>query len=359
MKLFLMSLLVISNPLYVLAATQSVEMTEKVKRDNADKVKQNNTENVSTDSEFYSKFAQWGDNEILFRYTDTKGTGRHADVSLGFRYLMTDTPIPKGDKSEDAWAIAYQGEFDFFALTRNSSPVVTTRHNPSIFYTRMWDPDKLGLSSWFISLEHESNGQVTDTQARLDAEINGFRTDYENDNDVSEVDIFEMAQQTISRSNNFFGVGVNYQIDGVQDSKSFFYFLKRIHIFAKFRYQLDKEPEDSIWWQLEQSAQLKDYVGTELDLSSSFDIGDMKSSVRLTYRTGQLLDANPFKKHTFDLRYYIDVPVGRVVSRVFDWKRAELFAIPLVFRYHHGYLDELYNYSQEISYLAIGLHARY
>lgn len=182
----LATLALLSQPAF--AAIQSVEITEKDNREYSN----------DSESRLIKKFAQWGDNEILARYTDTKGTRRHADVSMGFRYLMTKTPMPDGDKSEYAVAIAYQGEFDFFALTRNSSPVVTTRHNPSVFYTRMWDPDKSGLSSWFVSLEHESNGQVTDTPERLQTEIATISEDYADDNDVSASELFEMAQQTIS-----------------------------------------------------------------------------------------------------------------------------------------------------------------
>ncbi|MBR9792604.1 MAG: hypothetical protein GYB58_12730 [Gammaproteobacteria bacterium] len=331
-----------------LAATQSVEITDKIKRERTGK----------SETEYISKFAQWGDNEVLVRYTDTEGTRRHADVSLGFRYLMTNTPVPQGNKAEYAVAIAYQGEFDFFALTRNSSPVVTTRHNPSIFYTRIWDPEKTGLSSWFISLEHESNGQVTDTLERLQSELSAFALDYEGDEDVSESDIFEMAQQTISRSNNFAAFGANYQlgIGGHEDCSSRF---NCISIFAKVRHQLDKEPEDQIWWRERVTAELKDYVGTEIDINAPFFIGDVDTAFRITYRTGQLIGESPFKRNTFDLRYYIDVPIGRGIASLFNLPELELFAVPMVVRYHNGYLDELYNYSQKVSYLALGLHARY
>ncbi|MEH8015752.1 phospholipase A [Rheinheimera muenzenbergensis] len=351
MKFNFILLLFFSN--CVFGGMQSIEVIEKNKREKSNE----------SNKELISKFAQWGDNEVLARYTDVTGTRRHVDVSLGFRYLMTNTPLPKGDKSEYAVAIAYQGEFDFFALTRNSSPVVTTRHNPSIFYTKVWDPDKLGLSSWVLSFEHESNGQVTDTQARLDAVIEGFQKDYENDLSVSDSELLEMAQQTISRSNNFLGFGINYQIGKDKEKDKYksdcLVLFDCIHIFGKIRYQLDKDPEDNLWWQEGQSDKLKDYVGTEIDVSSPFYLWNLKSSLRLTYRTGQLLGASPFKNHTFDLRYYIDLPIGRALAKVFEWDNAELFALPVVLRYHSGYLDELYNYSQRVNYVAVGLHARY
>ena len=346
MKILALLCLLVSGP--ALAATQSIEITDKIKRERTD----------NTDTKFISKFAQWGDNEVLARYTDTDGTRRHADVSLGFRYLMTNTPVPQGDEAEFAVAIAYQGEFDFFALTRNSSPVVTTRHNPSLFFSRIWDPVKTGLSSWFVSLEHESNGQVTDTLERLQSELSAFALDYEGDEEVSESDVFEMAQQTISRSNNFVAFGANYQlgIGSHEDCASRF---NCISIFAKVRHQLDKEPEDQIWWREGETAELKDYVGSEVDINAPFLIGNVDTALRITYRTGQLMGGNPFKRNTFDLRYYVDVPVGRGIASLLNKPDLEFFAIPLVVRYHNGYLDELYNYSQRVSYLALGLHARY
>lgn len=345
----ILTLLCLLFPWSALAATQSIEIIDKIKRERTD----------NTDSRYFSKFAQWGDNEVVARYTDTDGTRRHADVSLGFRYLMTNTPIPQGNEAEYAVAIAYQGEFDFFALTRNSSPVVTTRHNPSVFYSRMWDPDKTGLSSWFVSLEHESNGQVTDTLERLQSELNAFAVDYEGDEEVSESDIFEMAQQTISRSNNFIAFGANYRLSKSSDKENCFSRFNCISIFAKVRHQLDKEPEDGIWWRAGVAAELQDYVGTEIDINAPFLIGNVDTALRITYRTGQLIGGSPFKRSTFDLRYYVDVPVGRGIASIFDKPELELFAIPMVIRYHNGYLDELYNYSQRVSYLALGLHARY
>ena len=344
----ILALLCLLVPGSALAATQSIEITDKIKRERTD----------NTDTKFFSKFAQWGDNEILARYTDTNGTRRHADVSLGFRYLMTNTPVPQGNEAEYAVAIAYQGEFDFFSLTRNSSPVVTTRHNPSIIYTRMWDPIKTGLSSWFLSLEHESNGQVTDTQERLQSELTAFALDYEGDEDVSAADIFEMAQQTISRSNNFVAFGANYRLgkDSHKDCASRF---NCIAIFTKVRHQLDKEPEDHIWWREGGSAELKDYVGTEIDINAPLRMGNVETALRITYRTGQLIGGSPFKRHSVDVRYYVDVPVGRGIASLFNLPKLELFAVPMVIRYHNGYLDELYNYSQRVSYLALGLHARY
>ena len=346
MKILVLLCLLI--PWFALAATQSIEITDKIKRERTDKA----------DAKYISKFAQWGDNEVLARYTDTDGTRRHADVSMGFRYLMTNTPVPQGDEAEYAVAIAYQGEFDFFALTRNSSPVVTTRHNPSLFFSRMWDPVKTGFSSWFVSLEHESNGQVTDTLERLQSELSAFALDYEGDEEVSESDVFEMAQQTISRSNNFVAFGANYQlgIGGHENCASRF---NCISIFAKVRHQLDKEPEDQIWWREGETAELKDYVGSEVDINAPFLIGNVDTALRITYRTGQLMGGNPFKRNTFDLRYYVDVPVGRGIASLLNKPDLEFFAIPLVVRYHNGYLDELYNYSQRVSYLALGLHARY
>ena len=344
--LFLLFFLVISN---VDAGSQSIELTEKNKT----------AFQAKSESPYISKFAQWGDNEFLVKYTDDRKTRRHIDVSLGFRYLMTNSIVPsKVDEWDYAVAIAYQGEFDFFALTRESSPVVTTRHNPSIFYTRFRNPRFNRLSSWLLSLEHESNGQVTDTLLGLQSKMQEFAIDYQDDPDVSQQDIFEMAQQTISRSNNFAAVGFNYQLGNLQNECHLPFSCTKV--FFKFRQQLDNVPEDDNWWLPNDHAKLKQHVGTMLDISTRFNAGNIDQSIRVRYQTGQLLDGGkPFDKHTFDLKYYVDVPVGRLLSSMFSTEKTELFSIPIVVRYHHGYLDELYNYSSKVSYFSIGLHARY
>ena len=51
----ILTLLCLLFPWSALAATQSIEIIDKIKRERTD----------NTDSRYFSKFAQWGDNEVV------------------------------------------------------------------------------------------------------------------------------------------------------------------------------------------------------------------------------------------------------------------------------------------------------
>jgi len=336
---------------YVDAKAQTIELAA---------VKLENQTNQEAGNIAISKFAQWGDNEVYAQYDRDPKTRRHFDVGMGFRYLMTDSKLPTGEDWEYAVALAYQGEFDFFAYTRNSSPVVTTRHNPSIFYSRFRNPRKHNFTSWTLSLEHESNGQSTSDIQGLSDVINSISREYIDDNTVTQSSIFEMAKQTISRSNNFFSLAGNYQFK-VLDPQSCDLDISCVNLFVKLRHQLKIDVEDDIWWQVGGSDELKKFVGTKVELDTTFHYAkwDLKQGIKISLQTGQLAGGSPFKNNTIDVRYYIDIPIGRALAKKVSWLDNEAFAIPLVIRYHNGYLEELYRYQERSSYWSVGLHAKY
>jgi len=304
------------------------------------------------------KFAQWGENEVYAQYNRDPKTRRHLDVNLGFRYLMTNSIMPIKDDWEYALAFAYQGAFDFFAFTRDSGPVISTRNNPSIFYTRYRNPEHHNFTSWTLSFEHESNGQSTDDQASLFNVIRSFKREYRHDKSVTTDDVIEMARQTISRSNNFLAIAGNYQVSGLE-TQTCDRIMYCVNMFVKLRHQLDFGLEDDIWWEPNRNDSLKKFIGTRIELNTTFEQWEIKQGIKLTLQTGQLIGGSPLKNNTFDVKYYVDVPVGKWLSKHTTWFDSELFALPLVIQYHNGYLEELYQYSERSNYWAIGLHAKY
>jgi outer membrane phospholipase A len=86
------------------------------------------------------------------------------DFKLSVRYQILHFP-DKNDK-DDNWAtyFAFTGRFGQYLGTRDSSPVVTKRLNPKVFY-RHWT-DKHGSGDYFdVGYNHESNGQSINTSA--------------------------------------------------------------------------------------------------------------------------------------------------------------------------------------------------
>ena len=301
------------------------------------------------------RFAQWGRNEIFAEYGSSVTSENHFDAALGFRYLLTSTTLKSDGKWDWTVALSYQGDFDFFASSRESGPVVTTRHNPALTYIRVRDPKQHSWSSWYFSVEHESNGQTSNDPQDLAEQVEILTPDEES---LPQSEIFEMAQQTISRANNFIGLGGYFQ-SVTTDEEGCRNDFRCFSIQTKLRFQLGIGREDGIPYRndftdpLPQTIpQLKHFQGTQVIIAKPFDLGGIRQSLELDYQTGQLAD-KPFSNHTFDFRYFIDVPVGHLFNKGKD------FAIPIVVRYHHGYLEELYMFSKRTRFFAVGFHARY
>lgn len=291
----------------------------------------------------YARFSQHQDNIVIFDYFRGPESAGHMDVSTSFRYLMTTLDL----KEDTDWTVflSYTGEFDFFANSRPSGPVVSTKNNPAIHYAYFFPQRTNGLLEWRLSLEHESNGQSTDSNRQLEIQKRNFRSKYGRFEQPSQSEIEQMARETISRSNNFASFGGAYRFDSASP----------FDLYFKFRHQLSYGLEDEIWWDDTQShIQLKDFVGIELSLDSTFTLFGTLNSVTLTYRTGQVFGGNPGRNNTFDFKYFIDIPVGKL-GGIFSDK----FAIPFVLSCHTGYLEEFYRYSEKSSYCAVGLNARY
>ena len=322
----------------------------------------NSLSNIHSDDEKEEQslpsFAQWGDNEIYADYNRSLNTTEHFDASLGFRYLLLNATIPKENDWDYTVAIAYEGTFDFFAGTRESGPVVSTKNNPSIFAAFIRNPKYHKFTGAYLSLEHESNGQVSNSNEDLRDVERSFRRDYREHANITDQEFREMALQTISRSNNFVALGLNIRSHRWDDAACLEAF-SCFNFFGEFRYQLNTGLEDSIFWQNNnENIRLKQYQGTRLQVDTTFSAFDVKQSFRFDVSTGQIIDGNAFKNVTYDFRYYIDAPAGKLFAKL-GLKSAKNFTIPFVFLYHNGYVEELYNYSEKNSFWVLGLHARY
>lgn len=135
-----------------------------------------------------TNFAPLGENFVLLgnRMQNNGWAGRDERAIRGhfsFKYTMLGTPYvparsrvsdPKADKNK-GWEffLAYTGEFDFYYGTRASGPVINRLNNPAVYgrlplqrYFGLGDKD----DNVYLSLEHRSNGQVTDVASPLGRE---------------------------------------------------------------------------------------------------------------------------------------------------------------------------------------------
>jgi hypothetical protein len=129
----------------------------------------------------------------------TKDDERSIEAHYSFRYEFF------GD--HDTWStfFSYTGEFDFYAQTRDSSPVVNRISNPALHYrinlNKRAASGKLLIRWWDIALEHLSNGQVIDVFDKVDDPGSPNHDRY-----VTQVELESGNQEyfdTLSRGSNF------------------------------------------------------------------------------------------------------------------------------------------------------------
>lgn len=99
-----------------------------------------------------------------------------------FRYVLDPVPDKESVEQDSAkpclpqprfeagWYLKYTGEFDFYAGSRDSGPVINRISNPGMHYR--WRQPVAGITSlrWVdLGLEHLSNGQTTEVHSASEA----------------------------------------------------------------------------------------------------------------------------------------------------------------------------------------------
>ncbi|WP_105166587.1 hypothetical protein [Pseudoalteromonas sp. T1lg23B] len=301
---------------------------------------------------FFRNIQPFEGTEIYVDYGRGNDLDGALDVQYSFKYVFgRDMNFEKeGDFDWNA-AFSFSGEFDFYLGTRNSGPVVGRRYNPGLQLA--WGTVKRdGVIEWRLSLEHESNGQTTDSLPTLLSIARDNKAEYAQDHpDIDNYYYLQMATETVSRGSDFLAVGGVYRVNlnnvAYQDCHSK---LSCFDIHLKFRKVLG-DPEDEVFWDVTKRLdQLEDYQGTDITFVSQFSIEDRifkllggPSTLSLRYRSGEIWGGDMGTNNTFDLSFTSHLHVTSEVQ------------LPIIFSYHAGYLEELYKYSEKAHYLRVGL----
>lgn len=227
------------------------------------------------------------------RTTDAEQAGEHAELFL-----------------------SYTGEFDFYAGTRPSGPVINRLNNPAINLRiplrRLYGPGKSVDDNITISLEHRSNGQTTEAGTDLGTER------AERAYNARDRAYFD----TLSRGANFIGLAVKTN-DPLGVSTN-------LDLGLKLRLYLDQDSDVRWGPYLGQRRTIKDY-----DLLQTTAAWQTPGGwVDVSWRVG----AAGVKASSLTLGYQIPV-------RNF----------PLYVRYHLGRMNTLSNYTQRQDSIGIGL----
>ncbi|GAB58270.1 hypothetical protein [Rheinheimera nanhaiensis] len=340
MKLFIVLFLLL--PHAILAAPQKA-LVFPLDDETVDK---EHKEDTGRTQRVFRRFEQHENNVVYADYWRGDKLDGHLDVTISARYLLTTPYESERNKTFD-WAafFAFTGEFDFFYGTRASGPVEGRRFNPGLHFVYVPNPKiNYGWREWRFSLEHESNGQSVDDNDALSALAVQYYEKYAESEGISRTRSLELATESVSRSSDFIAFGGLYSVAGINCRLCPYQY----NMQFKLR-NIIGEAEDNVFWVMgETSPKIEDYQGSELTFSFywSPQQSGPKHELRFNYRTGQLLGADTFKRNTFDLSYYYNLNVFSVT-------------LPVTITYHHGYLEELYRYSEKSSYLLLGLHFLY
>lgn len=232
----------------------------------------------------------------------------------------TSTWCPTSELLRDAELyFGYTSEFDFYAGTRPSGPVIGRVNAPG-FFVRM-PASKVLPGNWResdgleLGLQHRSDGQATEVVSARDARIANQQY----------ADANHPYFDTVSRGANYWLVAADKALDTPSGSDS-------LHLRAKLRLYIGRQDSDITWGPLAGSGRR----------FSDYDRLELQTWWRLR------------KSLQFDLNWR----VGDKGLATDSWTlgaELSLFGIPWYVRAHRGPMNTLSNYTQRQDSLGFGL----
>ncbi len=257
----------------------------------------------------------------------------------------------RGIRSE--YFVTYTGNFDFYAYTRSSDPVVNRISNPAFHYRKYWvDKFIMGIASLrYIdaAVEHRSNGQVIDADDIVEdsSSVNDGRyktqVEFENGN----YKYFD----SISRSANYitiegrFQIGKHYNEDSSRCKSS----KKCFDLWLKLKPYYFSNDSNVTWGSVKNMGmEITDYDRVRLILSNKFPIG-ISFVPEIEIGGDWMIGDELFDTDSFNLNLVLSIDGG-----IFGLNTN----IPLYMRYHKGPMNTLSNYTKNQDSFGIGLRFR-
>ena len=225
---------------------------------------------------------------------------------------------------------SFTGEFDFYAGTRDSGPVINRTSNPAFHGVFDFDNEHIGFLD--IGLEHRSDGQVTEID--------------ETDTDSSSPTFGQLKTQIAYQDNDY------EYFDGLSRGSDYLSFttgkLKKFQFSwsASIKYYLGDDT-DVNWGPLaNEGVTIEDYDIVRLFLADTVHfnksvLGVNKMTISGEYTVGKELE----KTDSIDLNFILPILPG---------EDTQGFDLPLLFRFHHGPMDRLSDYTHSITSFGVG-----
>ncbi|NTV14618.1 MAG: hypothetical protein HGA96_11925 [Desulfobulbaceae bacterium] len=259
-----------------------------------------------------------GNEPSYFALGHDSGSGENnVEFYLSIKYPLLTTPIEKWLGEGSKLYFNYNGKYDFYAFSRDSSPIISRKQNPGVMFEHSWPPvSNMHLQSLKTGYFHESNGQTVDTREEYQA------TEY--------------AADYVSRGWDYIPLEAKFAVSE-----------KRHGIFGNFylnlqgRYFLDHQMfrhdrEDEIFWtQMAEQPRIEEYDGVRVNLATVFILPRIEAreiKFNALFRSG-------YREFNLSQRY-------EATLRLFD--------LPLYVYYSRGYGSELSTYHQQGTTYGIG-----
>ena len=291
-----------------------------------------------------------------FAWGHSKGDDNAWRVHYSFSYLLNPAPIqadkvPAGEgggttlscnsrrssaqPNKVSWDVFFKmtGEFDFYAGTRDSGPVINRMSNPGLHARRLFtkgDRQNVWWLNWLdVTAEHRSDGQVIEVRSAAEAER--AQQAY----DKHDYTYFD----GVSRGSNYTTLAAQWsrEVDDAHDNKV------RVHASVKKYWTRDSQ----VTWgpKANQGLAVSDYDRVRASLMWSRKGAGCfsgKANDPIEASAEWVLGDNGLKTQSLNLDFMYP-------CRVADWE------LPLYVRYHVGPMNTLSNYTQFVQAYWVGL----
>ena len=281
--------------------------------------------------EIRSRLSAFEPNYVIWQTTDGDESAIEAHYSV--RYMLTRPHCRPGHdmvlkfslrdskkciKSYDnrlEFFLAYTGEFDFYLNTRASGPVINRISNPGI-YLRKYFADQR-FSSLMLSLEHRSNGQVTEID-ETDSGVLKTQTAFANDNH----EYFD----GISRGSNYFELEAKFKPSEVD------------RLYASIKKYINQDSAVNWGPTAANNPKIADYDRIRLLWTRQMVIFDRQSEFALEWLIGD----RGLETDSFDIDFMYPISF---------WGAD----FPFFIKYHGGPMNTLSDYTREQDTLGFGI----
>lgn len=256
-------------------------------------------------------------------------SGSHIEFFLSIQYQLLKEPLDTISGQHWRLYFNYNGKFDFFSNSRDSSPLVSRLQNPGLILE--YQPRQRfynTLVAFRTGYFHESNGQTIDS-----------REEYQATSSTAN------AQDYVSRGWDYIPLELEFR-KPLPAASLFHDFFKGFYLTFRGRYFLPKQifanaKEDDIFWESRtEQPRIEDYDGVRLQFSKTYHPPDAWLPGEITLKA---LFRSGYHDYNLSQRY-------EVTTRV--------WGLPLYLYYFDGYGTNISTYHQKGSSFGGGFEFR-